>query len=88
MNERLKFCVYPHHHLDWTQRAPQDDPHALHIADGDALKIYRLALAYAFSIVKISNQGDFFGEKAARPADQEDEKGQGRGTDNYGYSDL
>ena len=60
----------------------------LYVAYGDTLQIHRLSLAQAFRIVKISSQRGFLGEKPARPADQEDEHGQGHRTDNYGYPDL
>ena len=58
------------------------------IADSHALQVHRLAGAEAFRVVKICDQSNFFGEKAASPADQEDENSQGHRTDDYGYSDL
>jgi hypothetical protein len=49
----------------------------LHVADRNTLQVHRLPLTNALGIIKVCNESDFLGEKAAGPADQEDENGQG-----------
>ena len=88
MDERLKILVHPHDNLHRAKRASGDDTDGFHIANRYALQVHGLAGAYALSIVKVCDESNFAGEKAASPADQEDKQGQGQRTDNYGYPDL
>ena len=88
MDERLKPGVNAHNYLHGIDLTPRYHANALHISNRHALKVHRLALTQALSVVKISDQRNFLGEETASPAYQEDEKGQGERTDDYGYSDL
>jgi hypothetical protein len=84
----LKILVHPHDYLHRTKRASRNHADRLHIANRYTLQVHGLAGANALSIVKVCDESNFSGEKAACPADQEDKQGQGHRTDNYGYSDL
>ena len=88
MDERLKLRAYAHDYLHGINLASRHNTNALHVSNSHALQVHRLPLAQALGIVKISDQRNFSGEDAARSAYQEDEKGQGQRTDDYGYSDL
>ena len=88
MDERLKPGVDTHDYLHGINLASRHYANALHVSNSHALQIHRLPLAQALSIVKISDQRNFLGKKTAGSAYQEDEKGQGQRTDNYGYPDL
>jgi hypothetical protein len=88
VDERLKPGVDPHDYLHGINLASPHHANALHVSNRHALKVHRLSLTQALSVVKISDQRNFSGEKTASPAYQEDEEGQGERTDDYGYSDL
>src|ERR1700704_5544524 len=91
MNEWLIFCVDPHDYFNrafWTLRSYWHYVNGLNVANRKALQINRLSGTKTFSIVKMSDERNFFGEQPTRPADEENEEGKGHRTDDYGYPNL
>ena len=88
VDHRRKIALDLHGDFDRSFRPVRHHSNGGDVANGNTLKVHRLAIAQTFSIVKISNQGNFAGEKAACPTHEKNQNGEDDRSDNYGYSDA